>query len=132
MAENVTPVRLEVKDFVAREVISIEYKFNQETDVEGQIVGIPRGGHVVIRVKALNDGNDQLLQWMLGQNDGRDMKVTFENTIDGKVMKTLEGTKCYCIHYKEMWEDAKEHYEEIEIVCQTLKNGTVKFDNPWK
>ena len=53
MAENVTPVTLEVKDFAAREVILVDYKFNQATDREGQISGIPRGGRVNIRVKAI-------------------------------------------------------------------------------
>ena len=77
MAANVTPVKLEVKDFEEREVILVDYKFNQSTDVEGQISGIPRGGQVTIRVKAMNDGNNQLLQWMLAPNDPRDMKVTF-------------------------------------------------------
>ena len=63
MAENVTPVTLQVKDFEAREVMMIDYKFDQATDREGQIAGIPRGGKVVIRVKAMNDGNSQMLQW---------------------------------------------------------------------
>ena len=50
MAENVTPVTLEVKDFAAREVLLVDYKFNQATDREGQISGIPRGGRVRERV----------------------------------------------------------------------------------
>ena len=49
MAENVTPVTLEVKDFAAREVLLVDYKFNQATDREGQISGIPRGGRVTTR-----------------------------------------------------------------------------------
>ena len=53
MAENVTPVTLKVKDFADREVIMIDYKFDQATDREGQISGIPRGGRVTIRVKAI-------------------------------------------------------------------------------
>jgi len=132
MAANVTPVKLEVKDFAEREVISVDYKFTQETDIEGQITGIPRGGKVVIKVKAMNDGNNQLLQWMLAANDPRDMKISFENTVDGKTMKTIEGTGCYCVKYNETWEDGEEHVETIEVVCQTLKNGPVEFDNPWK
>ena len=132
MAENVTPVTLEVKDFEKREVMMIDYKFDQATDREGQIAGIPRGGKVNIRVKAMNDGNNQLLQWMLAPNDPRDFKVTFYNTVDGGTMKTLEGTGCYCINYKEKWEDGQEHFEEIEVVCQKLENGPVGFENPWK
>ena len=53
MAENVTPVTLEVKDFEAREVMMVDYKFDQATDREGQIAGIPRGGRLTIRVKAM-------------------------------------------------------------------------------
>ena len=117
MAENVTPVILKVKDFENREVLMVDYKFNQATDREGQIAGIPRS---------------QLLQWMLAPNDPRDFTVTFQNTVDGSTMKELKGTGCYCVNYKENWEDGQEHYEEIEIVCQKLENGPVAFSNPWK
>ena len=34
MAENVTPVILKVKDFENREVLRVDYKFNQATDRE--------------------------------------------------------------------------------------------------
>ena len=38
MAENVTPVVLKVKDFAPREVLLVNYKFNQATDQEGQVL----------------------------------------------------------------------------------------------
>jgi len=131
MAQNVTPVTLKVKDFAEREVLLVDYKFNQETDIEGQISGIPRGGQVTIRVKALNDGNPELLAWMLAENDPRDMEIAFTNTVDGSAMKSLKGTGCYCVHYKEYWADGEEHYEEVNIVCQKLENGSIAFENPW-
>ena len=53
----------------------VDYKFDQATDREGQIAGIPRGGRLKIRVKAMNDGNSQMLQWMLAPNDPRDFTV---------------------------------------------------------
>ena len=105
MAENKTPVQLEVSGFEPREVMLVDYKFDQEVDREGQIAGIPRGGRITIRVKAMNDGNNQLLQWMLAPNDPRDVKVAFSNTIDGSTMKELNGVGCYCVHYIEKWED---------------------------
>ena len=132
MAANVTPVQLAVQDFEPREVILVDYAFTQATDIEGQIAGSPRGGRITIRVKAMNDGNNQLLQWMLAPNDPRDLKVTFSNTIDGTTMKEIEGKGCYCIHYVEKWEDGEQHFEEMQIVCQELKNGPVSFENPWK
>ena len=60
MAENVTPVTLEVKDFKAREVILVDYKFNQATDREGQISGIPRGGRVQIRATSPSSSRARL------------------------------------------------------------------------
>jgi len=132
MAENVTPVLMEVKDFAPREVLMVDYKFTQATDREGQIAGLPRGGIITVRVKALNDGNAQLMQWILNPTDPRDVNIKFQNTIDSKDMKTLKGTACYCIHYKEYWADGEEHYEEVNIVCQKLENGPIVYDNPWK
>ena len=132
MAENVTPVTLAIDGFAQREVMMVDYKFDQTTDREGQISGIPRGGKVTIRVKAMNDGNNELIAWMLDPTSPKDVKVQFYNTVDGSTMKSLKGTGCYCVNYKESWEDGQEHFEEIEVVCQTLENGPVKFENPWK
>ncbi|MCF0166808.1 MAG: hypothetical protein HUJ89_06615 [Bacteroidales bacterium] len=127
-----TPVTLKVKDFEDREVLQVNYHFDQATDIEGQIAGIPRGGRVNIKVKAMNDGNNQLLQWMLSANDPRDMEVAFQNTIDGSAMKSLKGTGCYCVKYTETWEEGVGHVEDLVVVCQTLENGPVKFENAWK
>lgn len=132
MAQNVTPVVLKVQGFEDREVLKVNYKFDQETDVEGQTNGIPRGGRVNIRVKAMNDGNNQLLQWMLGAHDPRQMTIVFNNTKDGSLMKKIEGVDCYCVHYVERWEDQQMHYEDIDVVCRELKNGPVSYENPWK
>ena len=110
MAENVTPVVLKIKDFAPREVLLVNYKFNQATDQEGQVSGIVRGGQIIIRV----------------------LTVEFENSKDGSAMKTLKGTACYCTHYKEYWADGEEHFEEILLSCQKLENGSVSYENPWK
>jgi hypothetical protein len=132
MAENVTPVVLEIKDFAPREVKMVAYKLDQATDRERTNAGIPRGGKLTIRVKALNDGNNELIAWMLDPTSPRNFSVKFVNTVDGAAMKELKGTNCYCINYIEKWEDGQQHYEEIEIVCQKLENGPVAFENPWK
>ena len=55
-----TPVQLKVDGFADREVMMVTYSFNQATDTEGQMAGIPRGGRITVRCKALNDGNPDL------------------------------------------------------------------------
>ena len=77
MAENVTPVTLAIDGFQEREVMMVDYKFDQATDREGQISGIPRGGRVTIRVKALNDGNNELIAWMLDPTSPKNVSVKF-------------------------------------------------------
>ena len=131
MADNVTPVVLSVDKFDDREVYKVDYKFTQKTDKEGQLAGIPRGGIINVIVKALNTGNNQLLQWMLAPTDPHDVKVVFNSTKDSTVMKTIEATGCYCVHYKENWADGQLHSEEISFVCQKMKIGSVEFNNPW-
>ncbi len=87
MAENVTPVTLNVKDFAAREVLLVDYKFNQATDREGQISGIPRGGRVNIRVKAMNDGNCVKYKeyWADGEEHYEDIEIVCQKLENGPV-----------------------------------------------
>ena len=59
-----TPVSMTIDGYKEREVLMVTYEFNQATDVEGQMAGIPRGGKITVRVKALNDGTPDLLAWM--------------------------------------------------------------------
>lgn len=132
MADLTTTTELEVSGFETREVMMVDYKFNQATDIEGQLSGIPRGGRITVRVKALNDGNNELLHWMLEETDPRDIVVRFYNSIDGSLMKELQGKNCYCVHFVEKWEEGVGHYEEIQISCQNLVNGPVSYVNPWR
>lgn len=132
MAANVTPVTLKIDGLKDREVQFVSYSFARPVDVEGQLAGIPRGGFITIRVKALNDGNNELLAWKLAPTTPKNISVDFLNTIDGSAMKSIKGTNCYCVDFKEQWSEGKKHYEEIKIVCKALENGPAKYENPWE
>ena len=126
-----TPVKLEIDGYKEREVMMVTYEFDQATDIEGQMSGIPRGGKITIRVKALNDGTPDLLAWMVERNLPKNGVVTFMETKTGKVMKTIKFTNGYCIDFDEKWEDKKGHFEEIVITCQKIEFGSVVFENDW-
>ena len=126
-----TPVQLKVDGFTDREVMMVTYSFNQATDTEGQMAGIPRGGRITIRVKALNDGNPDLLKWMTSPNLGKNGSIVFNETKTGNQMKTIEFTDGYCVNFVEYWEDKMGHYEEIIISCREIKNGPVSYHNQW-
>ena len=126
-----TPVKLEIDGYKEREVMMVTYEFDQATDVEGQMAGIPRGGQITIRVKALNDGTPDLLAWMVERNLPKNGTITFQETKTGKVMKTIKFTNGYCVNFYEHWEDKKGHFEEIVITCQKIEFESVTFENDW-
>ena len=126
-----TPVKLEVDGYKEREVMMVKYEFDQATDVEGQMSGIPRGGKINIRVKARNDGTTDLLARMVERNLPKNGTITFLETKTGKNMKTIKFTNGYCVNFEEKWEDKQGHFEEIEITCQKIEFGSVVFENDW-
>ena len=126
-----TPVSMKIDGYKDREVMMVNYEFEQETDVEGQMSGIPRGGKIQVRVKALNDGNPDLLNWMISPNLAKSGAIEFNETKSGNLMKKVEFTDGYCINFVEMWEDKLGHYEEIVLSCREIKNGSVTYTNDW-
>ena len=126
-----TPVTMKIDGYKDREVMMVTYEFEQETDVEGQMSGIPRGGKLRVRVKALNDGSPDLLAWMTERNLGKDGSIEFLETKTLKVMKEIKFSGAYCVDFEEKWEDKLGHYEEILISCQNIEVGSVKFENEW-
>lgn len=126
-----TPVKIEIDGYKEREVQMVTYEFEQATDVEGQMSGIPRGGQIVVRVKALNDGTPDLLAWMIERNLPKNGTITFLETKTGKSMKTIKFTNGYCVNFEEKWEDKMGHFEEITITCQKIEFGSVVYENDW-
>ena len=135
-----TPVELRIMEFKhqKREVATFLMTFNQPTDMEGQVVGLPRGGKITMRMKALNDGSSDLLHWMTEKKLALNGSVIFEDTTSGKVMKTVTFQDAYCVNYIESWEDNVKdgvlaHWEEITISCRKITiGGDVHFSNTWE
>jgi hypothetical protein len=126
-----TPVTMKVDGYKDREVMMVTYEFEQETDVEGQMSGIPRGGKINVRVKALNDGTPELLSWMVNRNQPKNGSIEFLETKTGKAMKTIKFTYGYCVEFEEKWEDKVGHFEEIVITCKKIEIGSVPYENAW-
>jgi hypothetical protein len=136
-----TPVTLKIDGFADREVASVTYSFNQAIDKENQPAGPPRGGIIKVRVKAMNDGNVDLLKWMTSKSLAKKGSVLFMNSSDtDKKMKSVEFEGAYCIDFTEHWEDvqadqkdsALAHWEEITISCKKIVNGPISYENDWK
>ena len=126
-----TPVTMKIDGYKEREVMMVTYEFDQATDVEGQMSGIPRGGKITVRVKAMNDGTPELLAWMIERNLPKNGQIDFLETKTGKAMKSIKFTNGYCVDFDEKWEDKMGHYEEITISCKAIEVGSVKYENDW-
>jgi len=85
MAANVTPVVLAIDGFAEREVMMVDYKFDQATDKEGQISGIPRGGKVTIRVKANCYCIHYVEKWEDGQQHFEEIEIVCQKLENGPV-----------------------------------------------
>jgi len=136
-----TPVTLKIDGFADREVAAVDYSFNRSTDKENQVSGPPRGGIIVVRVKAMNDGNVELLKWMTSKSLAKKGSIVFMVSSDtDKKMKSIDFEGAYCIDFKEHWEDVQAdqkdvtlaHWEEITISCKKLVNGPISYENEWK
>jgi len=135
---NKTPVMLAVPDFdqKLREVQSFTMTFNQPTDEEGQVAEIVRGGKIKMRLKALNNGNTDLINWMTDNSLCHKGVVRFMDTTSGKHMKDLVFIDAYCVEYIEHWEDdiyspPLAHWEEITISCKKMTLGKVEYEHQW-
>ena len=122
---------MKIDGYKDREVMMVTYEFEQATDVEGQMSGIPRGGKLTVRVKAMNDGTPELLAWMIERNLPKNGQIDFLETKTGKAMKSIKFTNGYCVDFDEKWEDKQGHYEEIVISCKAIEVGSVKYENDW-
>ena len=125
------PVTFKVDGFKDREVMMVDYKFDQAIDIEGQIAGIPRGGRISVRVKAMNDGNSELLNWMISPHLAKSGSIEFLKTTDGSSMKEIKFSDAYCIDFTEHWEDKLGHWEELKLSCRKIENGPVNYELPW-
>jgi len=143
MADLQSTVKLSVDGFEEREVLQVDYTFTQATDIDGQIAGIPRGGKIVIKVKARNDGNVELLSWMLEPHTAKSGKVEFQKSTDGSTMKSIEFEDSYCVDYAESWTEAEVnpkgevvktplHSETITLSCRQITLGAAQYSLPWK
>jgi len=138
---STTSVKLKIKDFKrTRDVAEISYSFFQSTDKEGQPTGIPRGGRITILLKACNDGNNELFNWMIQKSLAHDGCIEFMDSSDtSKKMKEIKFKQAYCVEFNENWRDevwltAKDlvaHTEKITISCKEISIESATFENEW-
>ena len=138
---STTAVKLKIDNFKRdRDVCEVNYSFFQSTDKDGQPTGVPRGGKITLLMKAGNDGNNELFNWMIQKSLAFDGSIEFKDSTDtNKVMKEIKFKKAYCVEFNENWRDemwltAKNlvaHTEKITLSCKEISIESATFSNDW-
>ena len=115
-----------------REVLFVKYELNQQTDVEGQPTGTTRGGKIRIRVKSNDDGNTELLEWMIDTYMSKSGTISFPNRQGGE-MKHLSFKEGYVVEYAETYDSTNDllQYEEFTISAKEIQVGNARHNNRW-
>lgn len=115
-----------------REVLFVKYELNQQTDVEGQPTGTTRGGKITVRVKSNDDGNTDILEWMIDTYMSKSGTISFPNRQGGE-MKHLDFKEGYVVEYAETYDSTNEllQYEEFTISAKEISIGNARHNNRW-
>lgn len=115
-----------------REIIFVKYELNQQTDVEGQPTGTTRGGKITVKVKSNDDGNTDILEWMIDTYMSKSGTISFPNRQGGE-MKHLSFKEGYVVEYAETYDstNALLQYEEFTISAKEIQIGNARHNNRW-
>lgn len=115
-----------------REVIFVKYELNQQTDVEGQPTGTTRGGKITVKVKSNDDGNTDILEWMIDTYMSKSGTISFPNRQGGE-MKHLSFKEGYVVQYTETYDSTNSllQYEEFTISAKEIAIGNARHNNRW-
>lgn len=115
-----------------REVIFVKYELNQQTDVEGQPTGTTRGGKITVKVKSNDDGNTDILEWMIDTYMSKSGTISFPNRQGGE-MKHLSFKEGYVVEYAETYDSTNSllQFEEFTISAKEIAIGNARHNNRW-
>ncbi len=115
-----------------REVLFVRYELNQQTDVEGQPTGTTRGGKIYVKVKSNEDGNTDILEWMIDTYMSKSGTISFPNRQGGE-MKHLSFKEGYVVEYAETYDSTNSllQYEEFTISAKEIQIGNARHNNRW-
>lgn len=115
-----------------REVLFVKYELNQQTDIEGQPTGTTRGGKITVKVKSTDDGNTDILEWMIDTYMSKSGTISFPNRQGGE-MKSLTFKEGYVVEYAETYDSTNDllQYEEFTISAKEVAIGNARHNNRW-
>ena len=124
-----------------RQVLDVTYSFNRATDQDGLPSGETKGGKIVLKLKAVNNENSELAEWIFDKSKGKNGSIVFMDPRNGNVkLKSIDFENAYCVEYIEHCEEkianpdeqiARDvaHYEQITLSCEKITRGLAIYKN---
>ena len=115
-----------------REVLFVKYELNLQKDVECHPTGTTRGGIISVKVKSIDDGNTDILEWMIDTYMSKSGTISFPNRQGGE-MKHLSFKEGYVVEYAETYDSTNDllQYEEFTISAKEIQIGNARHNNRW-
>jgi hypothetical protein len=110
-------------------LMSCDYHISQSIDNKGLANSIVQGG--VINLSFISIDDNELIQWMISEEEDRDGKILFIGDSNSKPFRTLEFKDARLISYNESFSDQSYMITSLSIsVRQFILQGIV-HTNAW-
>jgi hypothetical protein len=112
-------------------VLSCNYRMNQDYDVTGRPSSVTRGGVVNLVVESTD--SSKLFEWMCDSYMKKDATITFNKREENAKLKELEIKEAYMVGYKESFDSTGTGAmtEDISLSAKSIKMGDGELVNEW-
>lgn len=129
MTQN--PAVLKIDGLAPREIKNIRYSLRRAVDSDGQPTSKVTIEGISVRVKALEDGNTDFVQWMCDSYEHKKGTITFSSTNKLQQLKELKFERGYLVYYQESYDEGTGLIEEFEISPQKLSVADAEVEEIW-
>jgi hypothetical protein len=110
-------------------LMSCDYHFSQSIDNKGLANSIVQGGIINLSFASIDD--NELIQWMISEEEDRDGKILFIGDSNSKPFRTLEFKDARLISYNESFSDQSYMITSLSISVRQFILQGVKHTNAW-
>jgi hypothetical protein len=110
-------------------LMSCDYHFSQSIDNKGLANSIVQGGIINLSFASIDD--NELIQWMISEEEDRDGKILFIGDSNSKPFRTLEFKDARLISYNESFSDQSYMITSLSISVRQFILQGIKHTNAW-
>jgi hypothetical protein len=110
-------------------LLNCDYHFSQSIDTKGLTTSRVLGGIINISFNSIDD--NELIQWMISEDEDRDGKILFIGDNNSKPFRTLEFNDARLISYNESFSDKSFMVTTLSISARQIILSGVTLTNAW-